>query len=67
MAKKGMGYIVEDAKSANPNVRTRKLYSFLNSYLKNESNMKKNMAELDFENSASRLADDIDKILKSGK
>lgn len=67
MAKKGMGYIVEDAKSVNPNVRIRKIYSFLNSYLKNEYNMKKNMAGLDFENSAGRLADDIDKVLKSGK
>ena len=66
MAKKSMGYIVEDAKSANPGVRIKKLYSFLNSYLKNENNMKKNMAELDFESSASRLADDIDKVLKSG-
>lgn len=67
MAKKGMGYIVEDAKSVNPAVRIRKMYSFLNSYLKNEDNMKKSMAELDFENSASRIADDIEKTLKSGK
>ncbi|MBO4710859.1 UDP-N-acetylglucosamine--N-acetylmuramyl-(pentapeptide) pyrophosphoryl-undecaprenol N-acetylglucosamine transferase [bacterium] len=67
MAKKSMGYIVEDAKSVNAGVRMRKLYSFLNSYLKNEASMKKNMAELDFENSAVRLADDIEKILKSGK
>ena len=67
MAKKSMGYIVEDAKSANPGIRIRKLYSFLNSYSKNEYNMKKNMAELNFENSAGRLADDIDKVLKSGK
>jgi len=67
MAKKSMGYIVEDVKSANQGVRLRKLYSFLNSYVKNDFNMKKNMAELDFENSANRLADDIEKILKSGK
>ena len=67
MAKKSMGYIVEDAKSVNDGVRIRKLYSFLNSYLKNEDNMKRNMAELDFENSANRMADDIEKILKSGK
>ena len=67
MAKKGMGFIVEDAKSVNPVVRMRKLYSFLNSYVKNEDNMKRNMAELDFENSANRLADDIEKILKSGR
>lgn len=67
MAKKSMGFIVEDAKSVNPAVRMRKLYSFINSYLRNEGNMKKNMAELDFENSANRLADDIEKILKSGK
>ena len=39
----------------------------MNTYLKNEDNMKRNMAELDFENSANRLADDIEKILKSGK
>ena len=45
----------------------RKLYQFLNSYLKNEENMKRNMAELDFENSSNRLADDIEKILKNGK
>ena len=67
MAKKGMGYIVEDAKSVNSAVRMKKLYSFLNTYIKNEDSMKKNMAELDFENSANRLADDIEKILKSGK
>ena len=67
MAKKSMGYIVEDAKSVNTAVRIRKLYSFLNSYLKNEDNMKKNMEELDFENAAARLADDMEKILKSGK
>lgn len=67
MAKKGMGYIVEDVKSVNPAVRIRKMYSFLNSYLKNEDNMKKSMAELDFENSASRIADDVEKTLKSGK
>ena len=67
MAKKSMGFIVEDAKSVNAAVRIRKLYSFLNTYLKNEDNMKRNMAELDFENSANRLADDIEKILKSGK
>ena len=62
-----MGYIVEDAKSVNSAVRMRKLYQFLNSYLKNEENMKRNMAELDFENSSNRLADDIEKILKNGK
>ena len=67
MAKKGMGYIVEDAKSVNSGVRIRKLYQFLNSYLKNEENMKRNMAALDFENSASRIADDIEKTLKSGR
>ena len=67
MAKKSMGYIVEDAKSVNSAVRMRKLYQFLNSYVKNEDNMKRNMAELDFENSANRMADDIEKILKSGK
>ncbi len=67
MAKKGMGYIVEDAKSANPGVRIRKLYQFLNSYLKNEENMKRNMAELDFENSAAKLADNIEKFLIDGK
>ena len=67
MAKKSLGYIVEDVKSVNSNVRLRKIYSFLNSYLKNEYNMKKNMAELDFANSANRLADDIEKILKNGK
>ena len=67
MAKKSMGYIIEDSKSVNSGVRIRKIYSFLNSYMKNEENMKKNMAELDFENSANRLADDIEKILKSGK
>ena len=55
MAKKSMGYIVEDAKSVNSAVRMRKLYQFLNS------------SELDFENSANRMADDIEKILKSGK
>lgn len=67
MAKKSLGFIVEDAKSVNAAVRMRKLYSFLNTYLKNEDSMKRNMAELDFENSANRLADDIEKILKSGK
>ena len=67
MAKKSMGFIVEDAKSVNAAVRMRKLYSFLNTYVKNEESMKRNMAELDFENSANRLADDIEKILKSGK
>ena len=67
MAKNSMGYIIEDAKSANPNVRLKKIYSFLSSYLKNEYNMKENMAGLDFENSANRLADDIEKVLKSGK
>lgn len=67
MAKKSMGFIVEDAKSVNAGVRVRKLYSFLNTYLKNEDNMKRNMAELDFENSSARIADDIEKTLKSGK
>ena len=67
MAKKGMGYIVEDSKSVNPAVRIRKIYQFLNTYLKNEDNMKRNMAALDFENSAARIADDIEKTLKSGK
>lgn len=67
MAKKSMGYIVEDAKSVNNAVRMRKFYSFLNSYLKNEENMKRNMAALDFENSSARLADDIEKTLKNGK
>ena len=67
MAKKGMGYIVEDAKSVNAGVRIRKIYQFLNTYLKNEENMKKNMAALDFENSAARIADDIEKTLKSGR
>lgn len=67
MAKRGLGYMIEDAKSVNSSVRIRKLYQFLSSYIKNEDNMKKSMAELDFENSASRIADDIEKILKSGK
>ena len=67
MAKKSLGYIVEDIKSVNAAVRMRKIYSFLNSYLKNEENMKRNMTELDFENSAGRLADDIERTLKSGK
>ena len=67
MAKKGLGYMVEDIKSVNAAVRMRKLYSFLNTYLKNEENMKRNMAELDFENSANRLAEDIERTLKSGR
>lgn len=66
MAKKSMGYILEDAKSVNAAVRMRKFYSFLNSYLKNEEIMKRNMAALDFENSANKLAENIEKFLKSG-
>ena len=67
MAKNSMGYIIEDAKSVNAGVRIRKIYQFLTSYIKNEDNMKRNMAALDFENSAARIADDIEKTLKSGK
>ena len=67
MAKNNLGYIVEDVKSVNPNVRLKKIYSFLSSYLKHEYNMKENMTGLDFENSANRLADDIEKVLKNGK
>lgn len=67
MAKKSLGYMIEDAKNISSAVRIRKLYSFLNSYLKNADNMKRCMEELDFENSANKLADNIEKFLKDGK
>ena len=67
MAKKSLGYMIEDAKNISSAVRIRKLYSFLNSYLKNEENMKRSMAELDFENSGNKLAENIEKFLKNGK
>ena len=67
MAKKSMGFMVEDAKNISSSVRIRKLYSFLSSYTRNEDNMKRSMIALDFENSGNKLADNIEKFLKDGK
>lgn len=61
MNRKETGYLVEDTGSMV--VRTKKLYSVFNTLFNSKAKVQQNIDRLEFEKSASRVAEDIDKFL----
>lgn len=64
MGKNRLAHIVEDTGSIA--IRTKKLYRALSAFLSNPDQFRQNYEVLDFQNSAKKLADNIDRCL-SGK
>ena len=65
VSKKGCGYLVED--SGGMVIRTKKLYSQLMSYIEKGETVKQNIAKLQFERAALKVAEDIERVLLEGR
>ncbi len=65
LSKKGCGYLVED--SGGMVIRTKKLYSELTSFIERNDAVKQNIAKLQFERAALKVAEDIERVILEGR
>ncbi|HNW81274.1 MAG TPA: glycosyltransferase [bacterium] len=65
LSKKDCGYLVED--SGGLVIRTKKLYSVLTSFLEKGDPVKQNIAKLQFEKAAAKVAEDMERVLLTGR
>lgn len=64
LAKSGAAFLIEDRTAGTPAKRYKKLVQILSTYTRQQDVMKDKLAEMDFENSSKRIANDMEFLLQ---